>query len=315
MKNPLATWLTLLFIMPLMAQNEWKVEPAFLNLQAFDKLRDFSMNAEGNEAYLTVQSPNEEVSVIVRMTKNNATWNQPTIASFSGKYKDLEPFLAPDGLRLYFVSNRPIESDSEETKDFDIWYVERETFQSNWSDPINMGAPINTEHNEFYPAVAENGSLYFTCECPGALGRDDIFMSRWVNGSYTKPVALGPQINSEGFEYNAYIAPDDSYLIFGGYNREDGLGSGDLYISFKNEASEWTTAVPLPAPINSRYMDYCPFVDLNNKVLYFTSRRSSVPKEAFEATESLSQFLDAYENGGSRLYKANFDIGSLRKNL
>lgn len=285
-----------------------QVEPALPILQQFEKVRDFSMNADGNEAYFTVQSQNEEVSVITKAVKTKNGWQQPAIASFSGKFKDLEPFLSPDGLRLYFVSNRPLDESTSQTKDFDIWYVERVDLSAKWSAPINMGTPINSEHNEFYPAVAQNGNMYFTCECPGALGRDDIFFSAFQNGSYTNPVALDDHVNSEGFEYNSFISKDETYLIFGGYNREDGLGSGDMYISFKDDAGNWSKATPLPSPINSRYMDYCPFVDEENGLFYFTSRRSENPEGALQSIDTLKEYLDSYQNGGSRLYKINYQV-------
>ncbi|MCL6266077.1 hypothetical protein [Flagellimonas myxillae] len=293
-------------------QIKLEIKPAFDGLQEFDKIRDLALDQTATEAYFTIQSANEEVSVIAKATKKGETWNAPNIASFSGRFKDLEPFLSPDGLRLYFVSNRPLDNTSTTPKDFDIWYVERPTPDSPWSSPINIGSPINTEHNEFYPAIAQNGNLYYTCDCPGALGRDDIFVSKFQNGDYTTPVSLGENINSEGFEYNAFIAPDDSYLIFGGYNREDGQGSGDLYISFKQDNGNWTKAKPLPTPINSRYMDYCPFVDKANNTLYFTSRRSEAANNGFETVEALSKFLEKYENGNSRLYKVIFDVTSLK---
>ncbi|WP_431123659.1 hypothetical protein [Flagellimonas flava] len=294
------------------AQNNIQVQPLLENLPMFDKIRDFTMDVKGKESYFTIQSPNEEVSVIVKSVNGENGWNMPTIASFSGKYKDLEPFLSPDGLRLYFVSNRPVDQGSTTLKDFDIWYVERANSTSEWSTPINIGSPINTEHNEFYPAVAQNGNLYYTCDCPGALGRDDIFFSSYNDGSFAEPISLSGNINTEGFEYNSYISPDDSYLIFGGYNREDGQGSGDLYVSFKVDSGNWTKAIPLPAPINSKYMDYCPFVDPANNILYFTSRRSQEPGSNMVSMDDLLDYLKSYQNGGSRLYKTQFDILSLK---
>ena len=63
-------------------------------------------------------------------------------------------------------------------------------------------------------------------------GKDDIFVSKWENGKYTEPVSLSDSINSDGYEFNAFIAPDESYIIFTAYQREDGFGSGDLYMSY-----------------------------------------------------------------------------------
>ncbi|WP_299115650.1 hypothetical protein [uncultured Winogradskyella sp.] len=95
----------------------------------FTNVRDFTMDVDETEAYFTLQSPARELSVIMKIENKGGKWQEPKISSFSGKYTDLEPFLSPDYLKLYFVSNRPISKDSTNTKDMDIWYVERTTKQ------------------------------------------------------------------------------------------------------------------------------------------------------------------------------------------
>ena len=202
------------------------VQPALKILKEYPKVRDFTLSASGKEAYFTIQSPSEDISVIVNAKSENGEWLKPEIVGFSGKYKDLEPFLSPDNRRLYFVSNRPVIRNDSLAKDFDIWYVEREESGSEWSDPINAGVPVNTEYDEFYPSVATNGNLYFTRNSPETVGEDDIFFSEYKDGGYAVPVTLSQSINSEGYEFNSYIAPDESYLIFSGYDRKDGVGSG-----------------------------------------------------------------------------------------
>ena len=44
-------------------------------------------------------------------------------------------------------------------------------------DPINIGEPINSPANEFYPSVANNNNFYFTCDERSTKGKDDIFFS------------------------------------------------------------------------------------------------------------------------------------------
>jgi hypothetical protein len=270
----------------------------------YTNVRDFTMSTDKNEAYFTLQSPARELSVIMMMKKKNNIWQKPQISSFSGQYSDLEPFLSPDNLKLYFVSNRPIFKDSTNTKDMDIWYVERQTKNSIWSEPKNIGAPINTEGDEFYPSVANNGNLYYTTIIKELKSEDDIFMSKWENNTYSEPIILGEGINTKGAEYNAFIAPDESYLIFGGWRRLDGLGSGDMYIS-KNINGEWSTAENLGNKINSKHMEFCPFV--LNETLYFTSRRSNVQQKenGFSNTEELLSEINKYDNGASRIYSVD----------
>lgn len=271
----------------------------------FTNVRDFTMTTDENEAYFTLQSPARELSVIMRIEKHDDAWQNPEISSFSGTYTDLEPFLSPDNLKLFFVSNRPVSKDSTNTKDMDIWYVERTTKTDAWSEPKNIGAPINTTDDEFYPAVASNGNLYFTTIKKALESADDIFMSTWENGAYSEPKILGEGVNTKGAEYNAFIAPDESYIIFGGWRRPDGLGSGDMYIS-KHINGEWSPAENLGDKINSKYMEFCPFV--LNDTLYFTSRRSSVTSKegGFTTTDDLMSEIDKYENGLSRIYAVDF---------
>jgi len=274
----------------------------------FPNVRDFTLSPNGNEILFTAQSVMGNLSAIVSVKKENNSWSQPEIASFSGMHFDLEPYFASNGLTLYFVSSRPLNQTQTEQKDFDIWFVERTTLNAAWSEPKNMGSSINTEHGEFYPSIANNGNFYFTRDNPDLKTKDDIYVSELINNNYEVPNKLSDSINSEGYEYNAFIAPDESYIIFGSYNRKDGFGSGDLYISFQTEDG-WTPAENLGANINSNKMDYCPFVDTKTNTLYFTSKRdhTKVQQEKALTTEEFISELHKANNGSSRLYQVSID--------
>lgn len=272
----------------------------------FPNVRDLAISPNGHEVMFTAQSFMGNLSAIVTVAKEGDSWGLPKVASFSGKYFDLEPFYSPDGLKLYFVSTRPMDQTSVEPKDFDIWVVERKNLNSAWSKPKNMGSPINTEHGEFYPSIAKNGNFYFTRDNPTLNRKDDLYISLIKEGKYQEPFALPKSINTESYEYNAFIAPDESYLIFGGYNRKDGLGSGDLYISYKTE-NGWSEAKNMGNFINSDKMDYCPFV--KDGILYFTSKRDftdTKPKNTLSFDDLLEEFWK-YDNGSSKLYKIPFE--------
>ncbi len=297
------------------AQEHQKPEAVLKLLKEFQNVRDFTISRSEKEAYISAQSSFGELSAIIKISKTDNEWRDPEIASFSGQYNDLEPFLSPDNLKLYFVSNRPVHRDSLKVKDFDIWYVQRKSIKSNWSEPINLGAPVNTSYNEFYPSVAENNNLYFTCDYKSSKGKDDIFFSAWDKNKYTETVSMSDAINSEGYEFNAYVAPDESFLIFSGYQRKDGFGSGDLYISFKDEKNNWKKAINLGDNINSAQMDYCPFVDNETKTLYFTSKRNTFKeKYDFKTIKDLLDELNKEENGLSKIYKVPFEKILLKVN-
>jgi len=129
----------------------------------FPNVRDIAISSDEDEIYFSVQSYVDEVSFIASAKKEDDKWSDPEIVSFSGKYFDIEPFLSPDESKLFFASNRTFDNAEDKTKDFDIWYVQRENKNSKWSDPINLGEPINSPANEFYPSIANNHNFYFIC--------------------------------------------------------------------------------------------------------------------------------------------------------
>lgn len=285
------------------SQEQTKPDPAFDFLKKYINTRDLALSSTQDEVYFTVQNTNEEVSVIAFSKKENKKWSEPKLINFSGKHRDIEPFLSSDGLKLYFSSNRPLHDSISKSKDYDIWYVERVNLKNDWSAPKNLGAPVNTSNNEFYPSLAKNGNLYFTSDGLKSLGKDDIFFSKWENNTYSEPTTLGLNINSAGYEFNSFVSPDEKFLIFTGYNRTEGLGSGDLYISYKDKNGEWEKAKNMGSEINSPLMDYCPFYDAKTQTLYFTSKRNTTSNLGFKTMEELENEINKYENGFSRIYK------------
>ncbi len=294
--------------------NTLQVQPFFPEITLhFPNVRDLAISPLENEMYFTAQSFQGELSALMYCTKKHGIWSKPEVAPFSGRFQDLEPFFTPDGLRLFFASNRPIDINSTKSKDFDIWFVERKDTRSAWSNPINLGEPVNTDGNEFYPSISKFNTLYFTSDGIKSKGKDDIFISKWMNGKYESPQPVGDSVNSEGYEFNAFISPDEKFLLYTCYNKKGGLGSGDLYISYKKGSDQWTTPVNLGNQVNSPAMDYCPFVNMNSGTMYFTSKRSSVRKQ-FDKNLTIIELLDEvnkYENGLSRIYQ--IDIKSLIK--
>lgn len=288
------------------AQKTERVFPSVFN--EFPNVRDFAINNNQDEIYFTVESFKKEYSFIAVIQKIDNKWTTPKVASFSGMYKDLEPFLSPDGLKLFFASNRINNTSKGIKKDIDIWYVERISLKTKWSSPKNIGSVINTNADEFYPSVTNKGDLFFTAAYKDAKGKEDIYVSRLVNGKYTKPISLGSGVNSEKYEFNAFVAPDESFIIFTSYGRKDDTGRGDLYISYKVKNNQWLPATNLGKSINSKEIDYCPFVDFKSKSLYFTSAKNTL-KKSFKSKKNIKELMTVLKNeknGLSRIYKMDF---------
>jgi Tol biopolymer transport system component len=232
--------------------------------------RDFTISPAGDEVFYTLQQ--RSISTILHLKKVNGQWSKPEVAPFAGKYRDLEASFSPDGKTLFFASDRPLQKDSAAKKDFDIWQAAKLP-NGNWGEPVNLGPVVNTAKNEFYPSVTKNGNLYFTVEADYGKGKEDIVVCKLTKQGYTAPVSLGEGVNSAKYEFNAFVDPDEEYILFTSFGREDDMGGGDLYISHKDKNGAWLPAKHLPAGINSAVIDYCPYVSPDKKYLIFTSSR------------------------------------------
>ncbi|HKA08620.1 MAG TPA: hypothetical protein VKD71_15280 [Gemmataceae bacterium] len=145
-------------------------------------------------------------------------WTAPKVASFSGKHRDADPFITADGQLLYFISDRSV--DGKEKKDMDNWVMDR-TKEGGWGQPRNIGGPVNTTADEWFPTLAANGTMYFGSGRPGGHGKTDLYRAVRKDDKFAEPENLGPNINSGADEFEGCIAPDESFLIFMALGRPD----------------------------------------------------------------------------------------------
>ncbi|MFZ1800115.1 MAG: hypothetical protein WAU24_09665 [Chitinophagaceae bacterium] len=249
------------------------------------------------------------MSTILHTKKINGHWSKPEVASFCGKFSDLEPTFSPDGRRLYFVSNRPLPDTSTEVKDFDIWFVEKQN--GSWTKLTHVDEPINSSKDEFYPTITKSGNIYFTRN----MGEtdEDIVVCQYQNNTYDMAVSLSPSINSSGGEFNAFVDADEQFLVFTGYNRKGNYGTGDLFISF-NKNGEWTEAKNLGDKINGPGLTYCPYISPDKKYFFFTSSRGyfKSPFANPQSLEDLKKLMQSPLNGWDNIYW--MDAGSILEN-
>jgi Tol biopolymer transport system component len=244
------------------------------------------------------------------MKEENGQWSEPYPAPFNGVFGGVDQWISKDGQRIYFCSNRPRDGQGEVEDNYDIWYVDK--MENGWSEAINMGAPVNTDAHEFYPSLANNGTLYFQSRREGGLGASDIYMAIPENGRFVKVEHLPTPINSPTFEGDAMIAPDESYLIVS-TRREDCLGQSDLYISFRNEDKVWGELINMGSKINTAGGENCQILSPCGKYLFFVSRRSTDFKQAGASYQDLQDFYASPQNGRGDIYWVSTEvIGDLK---
>lgn len=196
---------------------------------------DFNSNADViyftrnnyNNKKVKKNSKNAVILKIFSAEKTGSTWGEAKELPFNTEdFDECHPALSPDGKTLYFASNR---YDGQGGMDL---------YASNfvngaWSAPVNLGPEINTEGNEVFPFVHDDGTLYFASNGWGGLGGLDIFSSTMTgsNSSWLKATNLGKPFNSakDDFGFVLNILGSEGYLSSA---RE---GDDDIY-SFKTIA-------------------------------------------------------------------------------
>lgn len=240
-----------------------------------------SLGPTGREFYYTIHPLDWSRHRIVVSRFEGGRWSSPQTLPFSGIYNDREPKLTPNGRRLYFSSNRPVQpGDTTRRRDLDLWMSER-TADGGWGTPRHVDAPINSDAQEFCPVIVANGTLYFISTRPGGIPGPNprqlhnVWRAAPLDDSglrFGAPQNLGAAIN-KGFETNVYVSPDERTMLVSRDGAPDGLGGDDLYVSkFVNGA--WQVMRHLPAPINSKEYEYGPHISPDGQWLFFTSIRA-----------------------------------------
>lgn len=232
----------------------------------------------GRTAYYTVSDAffpaTRQGTIMESHLQADDTWSTPVVASFSGTFSDIDPFIAPDGQRMYFSSIRPL--DGVTKPDLDIFVMERTP--TGWSEPVRLGPEINTALDELYPSQSAAGTLYFGSGPfgPSAAADWDIYSAE-RSGTGFAPRQPLEEINTDlpynpgaptaDWEFNPEISPDGRTLVFTSL-RPGGYGSGDLYVSYYRRG-EWSAPENLGPAVNTSDDEFHPTLSRDGRTLFF----------------------------------------------
>jgi len=167
-----------------------------------------------------------------------------------------------DGLELYYASERPGGYGV-----WDIWVAKRETLNSPWQEPVNLGPSVNSSAGEVEPSISGDGlELYFRLW-------DDRILRVCTRPSkdapWSSPVKVGPPVGS----YNAYepdISADGLSLYFASGSARGGYGKADLWVATRTTTDdEWGEPVNLGPNVNGPVADYGPSISSDGLALAF----------------------------------------------
>ncbi len=292
-----------------------------------------SINTRAQEGACSI-SPDGKVMIFTRCTQStgcdlyitkfkDGKWSAPKKLPYpiNTEHWESQPCLANNGQTLYFVSSRPGGKGK-----LDIWAVDYTG--GKWTHLRNLGDSINTPGNEMSPFLHfDNKTLYFASDYHPGLGGYDIFLSRYKNGHWTKPINLGYPINTDKDDVRLIVTALGDTALFS--SQQD--GNHDIYM-FKlykkarpsptlflvGSCSNGKTHQPLKAKIS--------IINLQNNQIYYTSNTDSflisIPMGnfAFYAekpgfTFQSKNFSTLDTNGGKKFVYVNVKLYPIEQNL
>ena len=187
---------------------------------------------------------------------------------------DQLPTPAPNGLSLYFFSNRPGGQGGN-----DIWVSRRATLSAAWGAPQNLGATVNTSLNEAITNISPNGlEMFIQSNRAGGSGGLDIWLSTRTDPNndfgWTIPVNLGAVINTTFEDSSAIYFVDPSTgagTLFFSSDRSS-VGFADVYQSTRNADGTFNPPSPVNE-LNSAATEFRLAIRRDGLELFFSSNR------------------------------------------
>ena len=262
---------------------------------------------DGKTVYFS-RGLDDRYAILVSHREGNG-WSVPETAPFSGRWRDADAAMAPDGSFLVFASNRsadgkgaPLDTVREGKrypgKGMNLWRVARRG--DGWAEPERLPDAVNTCTSVFAPSVGADGTLYYI-GC-GADGKLALLRSVWRDGRYqaAEPVALGA---ADMTIRDPAIARDGSFIVAS--IKRSKMQSYRLAIAFATPEG-WGVPQDLGDVINAGSHAMGAQLGADGRTLYYLSDRR-VPGETADWNKdgdnlwqvSLQPWLDVHARDGA----------------
>lgn len=167
--------------------------------------------------------------------------------------------------------NRKAGTVRKSSYEFALQYEKNHPVKNYIFNPVNMGDGINTTDLEYLPSLTVDGNkMIFNRRINND---EDFYESDKVNGVWQTAKPVAGKLNTNFNEGAQNISQDGEWLVFTGCNYPEGMGSCDLYISYKNKNGEWSEAQNMGRNINSESWESAPSLSPDKRDLYFSSNR------------------------------------------
>jgi outer membrane protein OmpA-like peptidoglycan-associated protein/tetratricopeptide (TPR) repeat protein len=287
--------------------------PGYINTSLWETQP--SLSADGKTLYFIREIKNKGASdnadIYMSKLQENGTWGQPIRLPdvINTPYAEESVLIHPDGKTLYFASKGHIGMGGTDL------FVSRMDDNGNWSEPQNLGYPINTSYNENSLMVSPEGDIaFFASNRKGGYGELDIYY-------FELPADLRPTktLYFEGVVYDV-----NTKKPLGGKFELIDIQSGNIVVTeyADVETGEFTVSLPVnreyalkvthdgyayfsanfnmtvPEDQEVKHMDVplTPIVNSGSEIvlanIFFDRNKSDLKKESFVELANLIEYLN-----------------------
>jgi outer membrane protein OmpA-like peptidoglycan-associated protein len=180
---------------------------------------------------------------------------------------DLLPLISVDGQTLYFARKNHPDNYGSLKKD-DI-YVSKKNNKDQWTEPFNIGPPLNDDYNNFVCAVNPDGTEILVS---GKYDQGEgLYKTSLIKGIWTKPQKIIIEGYTNSSLYVCYhVSPDMKYLVIAMEDQAT-YGDMDIYVSFRKSDGTYTKPKNVGPMINTAGTEPSVFLSADSKTIYFSS--------------------------------------------
>jgi len=212
---------------------------------------------------------------------NNFTYENPK--SYSKKVNELNKnnsniTISQDGTRAVFSRNSK-NANKRNTHTIQLFEMES-TDGKKWKN-IKEVDFANNAYNFMHPALSPDGNtLFFVSDKGSGHGGTDIYVSYYKKNKWSRPVNLGPVINTDANEGFPFFDKDGK--LFFCSKGHAGFGGFDIFFSIQDpETEQWDVPINVGSPVNSPADDISIFIDHETRRGLFTSSRDGGDDDIF----------------------------------
>lgn len=227
-----------------------------------------------NDSRIAIQYFSVKLLNINKLKINNKLNSKENLGPIiNSQYNESACLISPDGKTLYVTRKNHPQNMGGNNNDDDVWYSTLDS-NGNWSYIKNIGKPINNYgYNNIISSSADNNTLYLLNnynEKGEPNGQGISTTTKTENGwGMPKKVHIDSFVNNS--VYSAFCFSTNQNILISSIEDDKSIGELDLYVSFKNDDGSFTKPKNLGKTINTKELDFNPFLASDNQTLYFST--------------------------------------------